>query len=81
MVTSTDTRLVPMTREQRDWAKPDVREAYDNAPADPRDVIAKALSTSKTLSTCVVEPTTDDNWTQEATAILRALSWTEEETT
>ena len=74
MVTGTDTRLVPMTREQRDWAKPDVREAYDGAPTFDEAVekIAKALSRND-------HPAIWPNWTKDAKAALAALGWTEED--
>ena len=81
MVTGTDIRLVPMTREQRDWAKPDVREAYDNAPQDPREVIANALYrvSFPSASWAHIEPKVRPSWLDEAESVLRAFGW--EETT
>ena len=85
MVTGTDIRLVPMTREQRDWAKPDVREAYDDAPADPREVIAEwiYLQRWKILGQPWAEASDrrKDRIRAEALDTLAALGWTQEETT
>lgn len=80
----TDIRLVPMSREMRDAAVAAIPlttkgiwhiqrraliDAYDNAPADPREVIANQRPGYPPL--CITQ--------RDADAILRALGWPKEE--
>ena len=83
-MTSTDIRLVPMSREMREniefvmrishtFVLTEIVDAYDNAPADPREVIAKTI--------WMGEPVHPEMLRENAVVILSALGWTQEETT